>query len=317
MLKKYLQFITENISDIEKKHHTLGEWVEELCLENKEILELLRPYLDDSSPSVRIANTINVLDDHGKESVYKIVTDYLNGTGREGDVRAFVDYTNESISDLKAGKNVFITFLRLITALGHKDTKPTWDSMPDNFLLYFEFQTDYQSAYDKISRFPSLSMFMHNLPENEPLLYFGIKNNLFFEFGFREKDIEPIPIGSFKLNKATFKFLQTLDSVSAVHLKRELAYLDPNNLPFIVKIVKHIKDYHPGNTQKRTFKIDDNMLWFGYGGLGNWNNNQLENIDELKKEFQQHLQTLKGHERLLMAVRTDENFMTYLVLKIK
>jgi hypothetical protein len=317
MLKTYLQFIKESISDIETQHHSLGEWIEELCLQNKEILELLRPYLDNSSPSVRIANTINVLDDYGKKSVYKIVSDYLNETSREGDVRTFVDYTNESISDLKAGKNVFITFLRLITALGHKDTKPTWDSIPDNFLLYFEFKTDYQSAYDKISRFPSLSMFMHSLPENEPLLYFGIKNDLFFEFGFREKDNETISIGSFKLNNASFKFLQTVNSASAVHLKRELAYLDPSNLPFIVKIVKHIKDYHPGNTQKRTFKIDDNMLWFGYQGLGNWNNNQLENIDELKKGFQQHLQTLKGHDRLLMAIKTDDNFMTYLVLKIK
>jgi hypothetical protein len=249
--------------------------------------------------------------------VYKIVTDYLNDTGREGDIRTFVDYTNESISDLKAGKNVFITFLRLITALGHKDTRPSWDSMPDNFLLYFEFKTDYQSAYDKINRFPSLSMFMHNLPESDPLLYFGIKNDLFFEFGFREKDNEPISIGSFKLNNASFKFLQTINSSSTVHLKRELAYLDPNNLPFIVKIVKHIKDYHPGNTQKRTFKIDDNMLWFGYKGLGNWNNNTLENINDVKQGFQQHLQTLKGNDRLLMAIKTDDNFMTYLVLKIK
>lgn len=318
MLKKYLQFIKETISDIETKHHTLGEWVENLCLENKEILELLRPYLDDSSPSVRIANTINVLENIDKESVYKIVTDYLNDTGREGDIRTFVDYTNETLTEsLQAGKNVFLTFLRLITSLGHKDTKPSWDKIPDDFLLYFEFQTDYQSAYDKVSRFPSLSMFMDKLPENEPLLYFGVKNNLTFEFGFKEESIEPIPIGSFKLNKSTFNFLQTLNSLSAVHLKRELAYLNIDNLPFIVRIVKHVKEYHPGNTQKRTFKIEDNMLWFGYQGLGNWNNNVLENIDEIKQNFQQHLQTLKGHENLLMAIRTDNNFMTYLVIKIK
>jgi hypothetical protein len=318
MLKKYLQFIKETISNIETKHHTLGEWIEELCLQNKEILELLRPYLDDSSPSIRIANTINVLENIDKESVYKIVMDYINNTGRKGDVITFVDYTNETLTEsLQAGKNVFLTFLRLITSLGHKDTKPSWDKIPDDFLLYFEFKTDYQSAYDKVSRFPSLSMFMDKLPENNPLLYFGVKNNLFFEFGFKEESIEPIPIGLFKLNKSTFKFLQTLNSLSAIHLKRELAYLNIDNLPFIVRIVKHVKEYHPGNTQKRTFKIEDNMLWFGYQGLGNWNNNILENIDEIKQNFQQHLQTLKGHDRLLMAIKTDNNFMTYLVIKIK
>jgi hypothetical protein len=94
MLKTYFQFIKESISDIEDEHHSLGEWVEELCLGNKEILELLRPYLDDSSPSVRIANTINVLENKGKEYVYKIVTDYLSNKVRKTDIRTFVDMTN-------------------------------------------------------------------------------------------------------------------------------------------------------------------------------------------------------------------------------
>ena len=35
MLKKYLQFIKENINDIEDKHHSLGEWIEDLCEGNK------------------------------------------------------------------------------------------------------------------------------------------------------------------------------------------------------------------------------------------------------------------------------------------
>ena len=76
MLKKYLQFIKENISDIEAKHHSLGEWVEDLC-ENKEVLELIKPYLDNTNPSVKISNSINVLDSVGKNSIYKIVTGLL------------------------------------------------------------------------------------------------------------------------------------------------------------------------------------------------------------------------------------------------
>ena len=94
MLKKYLQFIKENINDIEQQHHSLGEWIEELCDGNKEILELVRPYVDNTNPTVRISNTINVLESPDKNSIYKIVTDYLSNKGLKTNIRTFVDMTN-------------------------------------------------------------------------------------------------------------------------------------------------------------------------------------------------------------------------------
>jgi hypothetical protein len=95
MLKTYLEFIKETISEIENKHHTLGEWVEDLALRNKEILELVKPYLEETNPTVRIANTINVLDKAAKASIYKIITDYLSGKGRTTEIRTFVDLTDD------------------------------------------------------------------------------------------------------------------------------------------------------------------------------------------------------------------------------
>ena len=93
MLKKYLQFIKENIADIENKHHSIGEWVESLCKENKEILKLVQPHLTYHNPTVRIANTINVMESQDKDYIYKIVNNYLSNKGRKTDIRTFVDMT--------------------------------------------------------------------------------------------------------------------------------------------------------------------------------------------------------------------------------
>ena len=68
MLKKYLEFIKETISEIENQHHSLGEWIENLAERNEEILELIKPFLENSNPTVRISNTINVLDKPSKFS---------------------------------------------------------------------------------------------------------------------------------------------------------------------------------------------------------------------------------------------------------
>lgn len=343
MLKKYLQFIKENISDIESKYHSLGEWVENLCEQNKEILELVRPYLEDTNPTVRISNTINVLETTDKKSVYKIVTDYLNGTGRKTDIRTFVDMTNESEAqffkkekedktELNAGKNVFTSFLKVITALGLKDIKPNWDNIPDDFLLFFEYKSDRNNIIERMQRFTSLSMFIERVPQNNPRLYFGIKNNLTFSFGFYQDDEtsptssishEPnhtnkiVQIGSFSMNRSAIKYLQLLESAAAAHLKRELAYLNPDNLKIICGISKHMKTFHPGNTEKRSFRITDGTLEFGYHGLGKWNDGKPENLEEVKKGFRDHLLKLKGNENLQMKIVFGENLWLYCIIKIK
>lgn len=317
MLKKYLQFIKEDISAIEDKHHSLGEWVEDLC-ENKEVLELIKPYLDDTNPSVKISNSINVLDSVGKNSIYKIVTDYLNGTGRKTDIRTFVDLTNEAVdSELQAGKNVFTSFLKIITSLGMKDVKPTWDNIPDDFLLFFEYKAEYYSLCERIERFPSMSMFKEKLPKANPKLYFGIKNDMKFNFGFMDNNNAVIPIGEFNMNKAAIKYLQLVESPSAAHLKRELAYLNPDNLKIIAAISRHMKLYHPGNTEKRSFKINDGTMEFGYHGLGSWTNGKISDIDSVKEGFKDHLRKFKGHDKLQMAIRIGDSMWLYCIIKIK
>jgi len=320
MLKTYLEFIKETISDVETKHHSLGECVEDLANRNKEILELIKPYLEETNPTVRISNTINVLDKPAKASVYKIVTDYLNHTGKETSIRTFVDLTNEDLiiesdaSELKAGKNVFTTFLKVITSLGLKDTPANWTNIPDDFILYFEYASKYEDLTSRMSRFPSLSKFIDKVPQ-DPKLFFGIKTDLTFHFGFKEGKI--ISIGSFKINKAALNSLQLLDSPSAAHLKRELAYLSNDKIKFMIAIYNHMRKFHPGNTDNRSYKIVDGLMEFGYQGLGSWTEGQMTNFDELKEKFREYLQKLKGHENLKMAVITDNRFWIYCTIMIK
>jgi hypothetical protein len=321
MLKKYWQFIKEDIDEIIKLHHSLGEWVEGLCENNREILELVRPYITDTNPSVRIANAINVLESSDRNSIYKIINNYLNNVNKEPTIGASVDMTNESENtELNAGKNVFNSFLKVITSLGLKDIRPNWDSIPDSFLLFFQYKCEFASVSEKIERFPSLNMFKEKIPKENCRLYFGIKTDLIFSFGFMQNeegnDDKIIPIGTFKMNKAAIRYLQLIESASAAHLKRELAYLNPENLAMICKIAKHIKQYHPGDTEKRSFKINDGILEFGYKGLGKWESGKMdeEELQKIKKGFVAHLCKINIHDKLLAAIRNGtESWVTFSV----
>lgn len=326
MLKKYLEFIKESISEVENLHHSVGEWVEDLCENNKEILELIRPYVEETDPSVRIANSINTLDKNKKRSVYKIVSDYLNGTGKKTDIRAFVDLTKESNltkekvdkNELNAGKNVFNSFLKVISSLGMKDTKPNWDNLPDDFLLFFEYKCDYASVHEKIERFPSLNMFADKLPKENCSLYYGIKIDRTFNFGFKSGE-KIIKIGSFKINKGTINYLNLIESPSAAHLKRELAYLNTEKIYLLSDVAKYMKLYHPGETEERSFKVIDGVLEFGYKGLGVWTNGYMddEGKQNLKNGFTEYLKKFKDCSKLSACVKPDEKSWIRLNIKIK
>jgi hypothetical protein len=222
--------------------------------------------------------------------------------------------TESDAAELKAGKHVFTTFLKVITSLGLKDTPANWANIPNDFILYFEYQAKYEDLISRMYRFPSLSKFVDKVPSN-PKLFYGIKTDLTFHFGFRDE--QAISIGGFKVNKAALNSLQLLDSPSAAHLKRELAYLSNEKIKFMIAIYNHMRKFHPGNTDNRSYKIVDGLMEFGYQGLGSWTEGQMTNFDKLKEKFRNYLQSLKGHENLKMAVRTDNGFWIYCTIMIK
>ncbi len=232
-------------------------------------------------------------------------------------IKKYFDFIKENneISEIKAGKHIFNSFLKVLTSLGVKDTKPKWNDIPDDYLLFFEYKSDYLSVYDKFERFNSLYDFKEKIPKINCILYYGIKNNMEFRFGFiNNKTIE---IGVFKINNSVINYLLLLNSKSALHLKKELAYLNIDNLKLICKISKYIKIFHPGNTKNRTFKINDGILEFGYEGLGIWNEGILSNVEEIKKIFKEYLLSFKEHNKILFSIKTDNGNCIILSIKIK
>lgn len=296
---KYLDFIKENKNNF----NSLGEWVESLCENNEEILDLIKPYLEDTNPSVKISNTINCLEDIEKKSVEKIVSNYLNNNGRKGDILTFVDMTNERLN-IKAGKNIFSSFLRVITSLGLYDIEATWKNIPDDFIIYFYFETD-KDIKTRFERFPSLSMFSDRITPNSKL-FFGIKDSLIFEFGISNSEDDYDVIGSFKLNDSVLRFLQMIDSRSATHLKKELVFLNFNRLKMLSSIIKHMKKFHPGETEDRAYKINNGIIELGYKGL------KVEDINDIKNNFREHLKNLRFSNKLQMSVNLGkENWLLF------
>ena len=301
MIKKYFDFIKENV--------TIGEKVEKLALKNKDILELIQPFIGNTNPSVRISNTINSLDNEKKDSIKKILD----------------NYSNENKEELQAGKNVFQTFLKIITSLGLKDIKPSWSNLPDNYLLFFEYKCEYASAMEKIERFASLSMFKDKLPKEKCYLYYGIsimknkkKLNLSLNFGFKE-DSKIIKIGSFNINNGVFKKLSQLESPSSAHFRKELSHLTYNKLKILGEVADHMKSYNPGDTEDKSFKIEDGVLEFGYKGLGKWTDGKMDENekDRLRKGFTEHLLKFDNKHHIEASVKPDEKSWIRLNVRIK
>lgn len=230
-------------------------------------------------------------------------------------MKNYYEFINEE-NEIKAGKHIFNSFLRIITSLGLNDIKPNWDSIPDDFLLFFEYISPYQSVYTNFERFPSLAIFRDKIPKDNCKLYYGIKNDMTFSFGFLNGD-KLVEIGGFKMNAAAIRYLLLLESKSAAHLKRELAYLNVDNLKLSCVVSKYIKDFHPGTTRKRTFKINDGILEFGYDGLGTWDNNEVKNFIDIKKLFQDYLIKFKYRDKILFSIKCDTDNGNYIYLSIK
>jgi len=234
---------------------------------------------------------------------------------------------NAEISEenIIAGKHVFNTFLKVISSLGLKDIKPTWDNLPDDFLLFFEYKCEGNVAKEKLERFPSLKMFLNKLPQNNCSLYYGVKINkgqrkleLIFDFGFRENQ-NNISIGSFKVNNASFKKLKDLESPSSAHFRKELAYLTMDKFYLLGKVAQHMRSYHPGDTEDRSFKIEDGILEFGYKGLGTWKDGKMddEEKERLRKGFTEHLLKFEDKHKIEAKVSPDEKSWIRLNVKPK
>lgn len=339
MIKKFIEFIKENSeNETENNFNSLGEWVEYLfdlyknddeklsnlkSILNREYNIKYQDDLNDIKSDIRLANAINILDDKTKSEMSSLISNFVKNGVEEKD--PIVDFSTD-IEDLNesditmSGKNIFKSFLKCITALGKKDSKPNREICPDDFLLYYNYD-DISSNDLKIifKRFKSLHIYTDLIPYDLNLLslYYGIKTDGQLEYGIKTDKI--IPIGLFKIGANSIKWLLSLDSKSLFFLKKDLVNWNSKELSILSKIKSDLNTYNPGFFDKKShFIITDKIITIGYYGIGKWDNGKIDlgEFQNLKQNFNNWIITKKWFDKVKYNISSN-SFWVYFNIKIK
>jgi hypothetical protein len=318
LLKNYIHFIKESIS--KEDFDTVGEYIEKLAEDDEDARIFIGEYLKDYNPTVRIANSINLLSKSEQEEIInKILQNKKNVEPEEVTVIANTDLeVLESESSL-GGKNLFKCFLKIITALGQKQINFNTELKPDDFFIYYLTDwinpEDLKSVMSRYDFFEELLLTM-NIQSNVRL-YYGIRDNLFFEYGL-SVDGQNNPSGEFKLNKSSFDFIKTLSSPSSSNLKFFLNDIDFQKIKLMDKIKVEMANFNPGYCEKKSFEIQNEILTFGFYGIGKWDNGKMDlaEIENIKNNFRTFLMKYKWSDYIKISFKTEQ-FWLYLKIKIK
>jgi hypothetical protein len=321
IIKRYIQFISEStIEDF----NSLGEWVESL-MNDEYIRNIVIRYTDEFDPHLRISNVINLLDSHTQNEIKGQVQRYLETGIEEKEPYVLVSTETEelleSIQEITvSGKSVFNSFLKSLTALGKKESKPNFENCPDDFLLFYShINLLYTDVKQIFSRFKSLSRYIDimDYQKNELGIYYGLKCDGSFEYGFLYDS--PIAIGRFKITPKIVKWLLQIESKSSESLKRELINLSHSDIILLGQIKKDMSTFNPGYFEKKAQPVVMNkVISFGYYGFGKWDNGKLDEgeLENLKSNFSTFALSKKWGDKILMSIK-PESFWLKIHIKLK
>ena len=319
MIKKYIEFINEGQFN---EFNSLGEWVESL-IDDLYIQNIITRYTKEFDPSINLSNVINVLDNREQREIKYQIDHYLeNGIEeKEPQILAYTDLEPLTESEITvAGRGIFISFLKSLTSLGQKEAQPSWEKCPDEFLLFYHYPNlQSEDVKQVFSRFKSLTRYldMVDYQKNETDLYFGIKCDGNFEYGFHYDVLKPI--GQFRLSQSVIKWICQIESKSAHSLKKELVNLTLADVITLGKIKTDMLTFNPGYHEKKlTPIIKDRVISFGYYGIGKWDNGKLDEGEYLniKNNFTTWLLSKKWGGKILISVKPN-SFWLYLHIKLK
>lgn len=319
MIKKYNQFISESFS--KDNHHSLGEYIEDLSQNDEHIQMIVGQMTGDIDPSIRLSNAVNLLDDLKKVELLKRVENYLNGVEGETHIAATVDadtvVPNEPVQE-SYGRNVLNTFLKCLTALGFKENTPQTNEIPSEFLIFFKFTGVESSKIQGVfSRFKGLQSIKIDYSHPTMGLYFGIKCDGLFEYGYYYDEL--IPIGQFKLTKSIYNQIKLSELKSASGLKKILVNLTFEDIQLMSKIKLEMDKFNPGYfEQKMVPQINERTMTFGYYGVGKWDNGQLDlgELENVKGNLKTFLMKYRWSEKILISVQPNK-FWIYIQIKLK
>jgi hypothetical protein len=319
MIKKYNQFISESYS--KENYHSLGEYIEDLAQKDEYIQMIVGQMTGDIDPSIRLSNAVNLLDDLTKVELLKRVENYLNGTEGETHVSTTVDADtvtpNEPIQEAY-GKSVLNTFFKCLTALGFKENTPQTNEIPAEFLIFFKFTGVESSKIQGVfNRFKGLQSIKIDYTHPTIGLYFGIKCDGLFEYGYYYDEL--IPIGQFKLTKSVYNQIKLSDLKSASGLKKILVNLTFEDIVLMSKIKLEMDKFNPGYfEQKMVPQISEKVMTFGYYGCGKWDNGQLDTgeLENIKSNLRTFLMKFRWSEKIMISVNANK-FWVYIQIKLK
>ena len=339
MIKKYLQFIKESIELSREDFNSLGEWVEhlyDLYSGDEEKLSNLKDIvnrsfnvkgtdsLHDIDSDIRLSNAINILDDNAKSEMESILLDFLqNGIEeKEPVIDTSTDLEPLTESEItKAGRGIFHSFLKTLTALGQKEKKSEIERCPEEFLLFYLYDNlDAGIVKQVFSRFQSLVPYLEHIDygKNEVSLYFGVKCDGELEYGL-SYDGNFTPFGSFKLNQSVIKWLNNIEAKSAFSLKKELVNLSYSDIIVLGKAKSEMGQYNPGYHERRLKpELKDRVISFGYQGIGKWDNGKLDESElmNLKSNFVTWLLSKSWGSKVLISVKAN-SYWLYIHIKLK
>ena len=319
MIKKYIEFINEGQFN---EFNSLGEWVESL-IDDLYIQNIITRYTKEFDPSINLSNVINVLDNKEQREIKYQIDHYLeNGIEeKEPQILAYTDLEPLTESEITvAGRGIFISFLKSLTSLGQKEAQPSWEKCPDEFLLFYHYPNlQSEDVKQVFSRFKSLTRYldMVDYQKNETDLYFGIKCDGNFEYGFHYDVLKPI--GQFRLSQSVIKWICQIESKSASSLKKELVNLTLADVITLGKIKTDMLTFNPGYHEKKLSPmLKDRVISFGYFGVGRWDNGKIDEgeLMNVKNNFTTWLLTKRWGSKVLISVKPN-SFWLYLHLKLK
>ena len=228
----------------------------------------------------------------------------------------YPNFINES-SEIKAGKNVFKSFLKALTALGLKNISNSKKLPKGYFLYYIARDINANNIKSIFNRFRSLSMLTSILDnENNCNIYFAINTNMVFEYGFSTKS--NIPIGKFLVNRTNLNWILGLQSPSATSLKKDLIQMDIKRMSIFCKIISVIDLFNLKSQSITGPVLNGEVLSFGYYGAGQWNNGDLDanEYNNLKSTFKNWISKYKWSKEILVNI-SYHSFWVYFNIKIK
>lgn len=316
MIKKYIEFISES-------EETLGQRAERMY-SDEYVKNIVNRYIGDVGSDIRLSNAINLLDDKTKKEIEQQLDEYQESgiQEKEPSVTASTDIEEISESEITmAGKGIFHSFLKSLTALGQKERQSFPDSCPDEFLIFYLFENlEADSIKQVFGRFRSLVPYIEHIDygRNEASLYFGIRCDGFLEYGAMYEE-GPVPFGSFKMTQNAIKWINSTEAKSAFALKKELVNLTYADILALGRAKLDMSQYNPGyHESKMRPRLKDRVLSFGYQGIGKWDNGKLDDaeLQNLKGNFVNWLLSKSWGSKFLISVKAN-SYWLYIHIKLK